>query len=61
LFERFAVNLEFPAAGTKKYTRDRRLAAARSVVLNSLCHFSLQPRASSFEQPVLEEVKRLAD
>src|SRR5882724_1901211 len=38
LFERFAVNLEFPAAGTKKYTRDRRLAAARSVVLNCLCH-----------------------
>ena len=34
LLERLAVNLEVSAAGTKKHTRDRRLAAARSVVLN---------------------------
>ena len=34
LIERLAVDLEFAAAGTKKNTRDRRLAAACSVVLN---------------------------
>jgi hypothetical protein len=48
--ECFAVDFELAAAGTKKNTRDRRLAASGSVILNYFCHFlasSRELRASS--------------